>query len=65
MSEYTIPMKVKNTHFKPCGECKRKKFSVIFYQVWDNGLNECMEYHVCRKCMKEAKERQRIINKEA
>lgn len=63
MSEYTIPFKVAWTPFKICNECGKRKLSVCLYYVYDNGLNSYIHYWVCRKCMKEAKERTRKKSK--
>jgi len=57
--EFTFPMKVKRVPFQKCEECGKRKLSTIFYHVHDNGLNVHIEYNVCKKCMKEARERAR------
>lgn len=54
--EFCIPMKVKWTPFKICEECNKKKLTTSFYEVHDAGLNAHIDYYVCNKCMKEAKE---------
>lgn len=53
-NEFTIPMKVNFTPFKRCEECSKKKLNVSFYQIHDNGLNEYIEAHICKKCLREA-----------
>ena len=57
MSEFTIPFKQKWTPFKQCDECDKRKLSTCFYEVHDQGLNSHIDMWVCKKCMKEAKER--------
>lgn len=56
-SRFTVPMKVKRTIFKKCDECKKRKLSNTFYEVHDQGLMTHIDMYVCKKCMKEAKER--------
>ena len=55
--EFTIPMKIKWIPFKKCDECNKRKLSTTFYEVNDTGLNAHIDLNVCKKCMKEAKER--------
>lgn len=57
--EFTVPFKVKRKRFRICEECEKRKFSTTLYNVYDNGLISYKEYYVCKKCMKEAKERAR------
>ena len=57
--EFTIPFKQKKTRFKRCDECDKRKYSTCYYHVHDTGLNCYKEFWVCKKCMKEAKERVR------
>jgi hypothetical protein len=55
--EFCFPMKVKWIPFRKCEECNGRKLSTTFYEVHDQGLNSHIDYNVCKKCMKEAKER--------
>lgn len=41
----------------------QKKLSTCFYEVHDQGLNSHVDYWVCKKCMKRAKERVREMPK--
>lgn len=52
-------MKVKRKPFKKCDECEKRKLSTILYNVNDSGLISYVILLVCKKCMKEAKERVR------
>ena len=62
MSEYTIPFKRKRIPFRKCEECEKRKFSTTFYEVDTVNLMSHIDYNVCRKCMKEAKERAKEEN---
>lgn len=55
--EFTFPMKVKWLPLRRCEECGKRKISTVFYEVHDTGLNAHIDYNVCKKCMKEARER--------
>ncbi len=57
--EFCVPMKVKRLRFRKCEECGKRKWSTIFYEVHDTGLNAHIDLNVCKKCMKEARERVR------
>ena len=56
-NDFCIPFKIKRIPFKKCDECEKRKLSTCFYEVHDQGLNSHIDLHVCRKCLKEAKER--------
>jgi len=57
--EFTVPMKVKRVPFQRCEECQKRKLSTTFYHIHDTGLNAHIEYNICKKYMKEARERAR------
>ena len=57
MIEYTVPIKVRWTPFVRCGECNKRKLTTSLFHVYDNGLNEYIEYNVCIKCQRRAKRR--------
>lgn len=56
-NEFCIPFKRERTLFKKCEECKKRKISTHRYEMNDAGLVSYVDYWVCNKCMKEAKER--------
>ncbi len=57
MSKFCVPMKVKKVYFKKCDECSKRKLITILYDIYDQGLNSRITAYVCKKCMKEAKQR--------